>query len=82
MLDGSPLLLTLDSLISAVEVVQDVLMHLRCHYRAIAVDGLTNVREQDPQGTVLTVHVSEDIDPKMRWNRQICRSEKLSGARR
>ncbi|MFB7215322.1 hypothetical protein [Streptomyces sp. NPDC056255] len=75
MLDGSLLLLAPDSLISAAEVVQDVLMHLRRHYRAIAVDDLTNVREQDPQGTVLAVHIPEDIDPKMRRNRQICRSE-------
>jgi hypothetical protein len=77
-LDGSPLLLAPNSLISAAEVIQDVLMHLRCHHRAIAVDDLTNVREQDPQGTVLAVHISEDVDPKMRRNRQICRPEQCS----
>ncbi|WUN29243.1 hypothetical protein OG878_40730 (plasmid) [Streptomyces sp. NBC_00316] len=73
MLDGSPLLLAPVSLISAAEAIQDVLMHLRCHYRTIAVDNLTDAREQDPQGTVLAVHISEDVDPKMRRNRQICR---------
>lgn len=78
MLDGSPLLLAPNSLISAAEVIQDVLMHLRCHHRAIAVDDLTNVREQDPQGTVLAVHISEDVDPKMWRNRQICRPEQCS----
>ncbi len=53
-------------------------MHLRRHYRAIAVDDLTNGREQDPQGTVLAVHISEDVDPKMRRDRQVCGPEKGS----
>ncbi|MEW2555118.1 hypothetical protein AB0957_25735 [Streptomyces zhihengii] len=74
--DGSPLLLALDTLVSPAEVVQDVLVRLRGHYRAIAVDGLADVREQDTQGTVLAVHVSEDEDPTMRWHRHVRRSEK------
>ncbi len=69
--DGLPLLGPLDGCVPFGEVVARTLVHLFRDDRPVPVDGVPDVRGEDPQRPVLAVHVTQDVDPQVGGNGEV-----------
>ncbi|MFF4011657.1 hypothetical protein [Streptomyces sp. NPDC001717] len=60
---GLPKLRSFDGVVPVGEVVAGGLVHLLRDHRTVPVHGLPDVGREDPQRSVLPVHVTEDVHP-------------------